>query len=137
MRLFNFSGARPTKAANLIVSPSPSGLIAVDDTSGEVAWCTEMETTSYTRHNSLAVSPAAFAGGHFFTGTKDGRLLCVSPQTGEVVWEERVNGPIKHEPVVAKGRIYVCSGRKLYCFDTEDPKIDGWPMWGGAITRNK
>jgi outer membrane protein assembly factor BamB len=136
-RYFNYAGARPLALKEIVVSPSPSGLLAISKDKGQVLWCSELETKCYTRHNEQAVTPAAFAGGKFFTGTRDGRLLCISPKDGSVLWQEKIGTPIFHEPIVAKGRIYLTGQRSLYCLDTGDETIDGWPMWGGSPSHNR
>ena len=136
-RFFNYAGARPLAIEKIVVSPSPSGLLAISKDKGQVRWCSELETKCYTRHNAQAVTPAAFAGGKFFTGTRDGRLLCISPKDGTVLWQEDIGTPILHEPIVAKGRIYLTGTRSLFSLDTGDKTLHGWPMWGGSPSHNR
>ena len=136
-RIFNFAGTRPIAIEDIVVAPSPSGLLAISKSDGQVRWCHELETRYLTRFNEPAVSPTAYAGGKCFTGTRDGRLLCISPKDGSVLWQEKVGAPIQHEPIVAKGRIYLTVRNCLFCLDTGDETIDGWPMWGGSPSHNR
>ena len=135
--LFNFAGARPLALSDKVISPTPSGLLAIDIDSGQIKWCTELETRQFTRYNEQAVSPAVYAGGKIFAGTRDGRLLCISPKDGTILWQENVGTPILHEPIVSKGRIYLAGQNSLICLNTRDEKIDGWPMWGGSPSHNR
>ena len=81
--------------------------------------------------------PAALAGGRLYMGTVDGRILCVNPEDGKTVWEEKVGGRIIFEPAVAGGRVYAATADgTLICLETGGAGADGWTMWGGSAGHN-
>src|SRR4030095_2179583 len=46
---------------------------------------------------------------HLFAVGDNGVAICLKAGTGEVVWQERLNGSFSASPVAAEGRIYLTS----------------------------
>jgi len=76
------------------------------------------------------------AGNHVLLGTLRGEVLRIDPKSGKQTAFYKVGSPIRSQPVVADGWIYVgTEDGKLVAIDTKDPTITGWPTWGGNAQR--
>jgi hypothetical protein len=79
------------------------------------------------------LTPPALVNGKAFLGTTRGDVVCLTADTGEVLWQIHVGEPVVFQPAVANGRVYAATHRdNLYCLDTDDPADDGWLM-GAAV----
>jgi outer membrane protein assembly factor BamB len=126
--------ARPCVVGNTSVTAAGDTLRGIDTTTGKTAWTTRIKVR---RPAARAVTPAAIAGGKLYLGTSDGRLVCMRPRDGKVLWQADLGSELLFEPAVADGRIYtVTRAGTLYCLETGDRTADGWPMWGGSPTHN-
>jgi outer membrane protein assembly factor BamB len=87
------------------------------------------------RAASSATAPLA-AGDHVLLGTLQGQVLQRDPKTGTSTASYPVGSPIRSQPVVADGWIYVgTDDGKRVAINTRDPSITGWPTWGGNAQR--
>ena len=81
--------------------------VAFDPVTGERAW-------EYRTENGAAMTASALAtaGGVVFGGTADRRLFALDAETGEHLWETRLNGDISGAPVTftVDGRQYLAVG---------------------------
>ena len=69
-------------------------------------------------------------------GTLDGQVLILDPTSGQVERRLDVGHPVRSQPVVDGGWIYVgTEDGHLVGIDTGDRKLDGWRMWGGDAAR--
>ena len=83
------------------------------------------------------LTPPAIANGKLFFGTTHGDLLCVSADTGDLLWGVPCGEPIVFQPAVSRGRVYVgTDAGSLICLETGDPGDDGWLMWGADAAHN-
>ena len=72
-----------------------------------------------------------------FLGTTDGRLLCLSAESGEQLWSVELGEPVLFQPAVVGGRVFVGTARgTLFGLETGDPADDGWKMWGATPAHN-
>jgi outer membrane protein assembly factor BamB len=49
----------------------------------------------------------AYAEGRLFVTTGAAEVLCLDPESGEVIWRQSVGGPMRSGPTVADGRVFV------------------------------
>jgi len=90
----------------------------------------------------------AVAGGKIYVGCENNNLYCVDVKTGNKLWEFTCEDLIEHSfsgnsgvakkisaPILAKGKIYLTGGKKLYCIESGDSKTDGWYVEGGGPER--
>ena len=81
--------------------------VAFDPVTGERRW-------EYRRPNGVAMTASALstAGGVVFGGTADRQLFALDTETGEALWEMRLNGDISGAPITFEvdGRQYVAVG---------------------------
>ena len=80
---------------------------AFDPKTGDRAWTYEVP-------NGVAVTASALStgGGLVFSGTADRRLFALDHETGDLLWETRLNGDISGAPVTfeVNGRQYLAVG---------------------------
>jgi len=132
--VWGFQGSRPHVLGSRCISVSGDRFRSVDAATGKVVWESKIQSKV---EATRPATPAALAGGKFYLGTADGRILCVNPNTGETLWRAKVGGRILFEPAVVGGRVYVATDDgTLICLETGDPTADGWPMWGGSARHN-
>ncbi|MEI8372294.1 MAG: PQQ-binding-like beta-propeller repeat protein [Planctomycetota bacterium] len=60
-----------------------------------------------------SVSTVAIADGLVYAAGFDGRLHCLDAETGNCLWIHEAGGPVWGSPLVADGKIYLGSGKKL------------------------
>ncbi len=83
---------------------------------GRKIW--EYEIPDYTYD---CISPIATDDGVYF-GTSNGKIYCLSPQTGKLKWEYNTGGEINYMPAIADGKLYAASSNNLYCLDLKTGK---------------
>ncbi len=110
-------------------------VICTDRASGKSLWKVKLSGDLKKLGGFLAAPPAA-AGGQIFLATLQGEVLQLHPDTGKLTKRYKVGSPVRFQPVVVDGRIYVgTQDGKLVCLDTGDKRFTGWPMWGGNAER--
>jgi eukaryotic-like serine/threonine-protein kinase len=96
-----------------------SGVVGSRPTSGQlsVAWAVKLD------EESIDSSPAVVEG-RVYVGTATGRVVCVTAQKGEKVWEAVTSGAVVSSPTVADGRVFVGSvDRCVYAFSAAGGKL--------------
>lgn len=132
--LWSYQGSRPCLIGSRYYCVNGGTLRGLDRKTNGVLWEDKVKGKV---KSTRPMTPPAVAGGRMYLGTIDGKLRCVDPEKGKVVWEETVGGRIVFEPAVANGRVYVVTQNgTLICLETGDAKADGWPMWGGSARHN-
>jgi outer membrane protein assembly factor BamB len=83
------------------------------------------------------LTPPAGANGKLFFGTITGEVLCLSAETGAMLWSVAIGEPIIFQPAVARGRVFAgTDAGSLICLETGDAGDDGWLMWGADAAHN-
>jgi outer membrane protein assembly factor BamB len=63
--------------------------------------------------------------------TLGGEVLQLSAGTGDVKNVYTVGSPVRAQPAIVNGRIYVgTQDGKVVCFETGDSTLTGWGTWG-------
>jgi outer membrane protein assembly factor BamB len=66
--------------------------------------------------------------------TLKGEVLLLEPSKGDVVKTYTVGHPVRTQPAVVEGRVYVSTfDGRVVCIDTGDAKLTGWFTWGGDM----
>jgi outer membrane protein assembly factor BamB len=127
----NFQGSRILKLGDMNINCMGDTIIATSATSGESQWEHKLEGDLATEGGSLAAAPAA-AGGKIIFATLGGKVLIIDPKQGEIAQTLDVGTPLRFQPIVMNGRIYLgtLDGR-LICLKTNDATLTGWSMIGG------
>jgi alcohol dehydrogenase (cytochrome c) len=81
--------------------------VAFDPSSGERVWTYKPRSGS-----TMTASALATAGGIVFGGTADREFFALNDETGEVLWETRLNGDISGAPITFEidGKQYLAVG---------------------------
>jgi outer membrane protein assembly factor BamB len=133
-----FQGSKPFVAHGRLFSGMGDTVHCADPETKEVFWKTNLrEGDAGAELLDSILTPPAPVNGKLFLGTLDGRVLCLSAASGEILWRVRVGEPVLLQPAVARGRVYAATGAgSLFCLETGDPADDGWLMWGATPAHN-
>jgi outer membrane protein assembly factor BamB len=134
-----YQGSRPFVHNDRLYSAMGDTLKCVDPKTEKVLWKKELTPDAKDKGPLVdsAVTPPAIVNGKMFVGTARGEVVCLSAETGAVLWTVTVGEPILFQPAVSGGHIYVSTSvGGLYCFPTGDARDDGWAMWGCNAAHN-
>jgi outer membrane protein assembly factor BamB len=134
-----FQGSKPFLSCGRMFSGLGDTVHCVEPDSKEVFWKRGIREGAAAKEELLdsLLTPPVLVNRKLFVGTLDGRVLCMSAESGETLWSVSLGEPIVFQPAVAKGRIYVpTSSGSLFSLDTGDAADDGWFMWGATAAHN-
>ncbi|HEX4455069.1 MAG TPA: PQQ-binding-like beta-propeller repeat protein [Kofleriaceae bacterium] len=130
-----FQGSRTLRMGDKSFNTMGDEVIATDAETGNKLWSYKLAGNTSTQGGFLGTPPLA-AGNNVLIGTLDGNVLRIDPATGKTSNKYAVGAPVRAQPVVADGWIYVgTDDGRLVAIDTHDPTITGWPTWGGNAQR--
>jgi Ca-activated chloride channel homolog len=110
-------------------------VIATSADTGKTVWSYKIGGDLKRTGGALGTAPL-YAGGSVLFATVGGQVVALDPQTGKVRKTYAVGGPVRSQPVVEDGWIYVgTEDGRLVAIDTGDRALTGWPMWGGNAAR--
>ncbi len=131
----SFQGSRVVKLKDRNVNTMGDEVIATDSESGQTLWSYKLTGQLQQQGGALGTAPLA-AGGSVLFGTLKGEVVRLDQKTGKVVATYTVGAPVRSQPVVANGWIYVgTDDGRLVAINTKDPAVTGWPTWGGDAQR--
>lgn len=131
----SFQGSRVLRMADKSVNTMGDEVIATDAETGKQLWSYKLSGDVKKQGGFLGTAPLA-AGKSVLLGTLDGKVLRIDPSAGKSIGEYKVGSPIRSQPVVDEGWIYVgTEDGKLVAIDTKDKSVTGWPTWGGNAQR--
>lgn len=130
-----FQGSRVLVAGQLVVSTMGDEVIAVDADSGEVKWRHALSGDTATAGGHLGTAPL-LAGKEIVVATLAGDIVRIDAKTGVLVTKYKTGAPLRTQPVVHDGWIYVGSeDGRLIAINTGDRALTGWETWGGNSAR--
>ncbi|TNF23545.1 MAG: hypothetical protein EP329_27305 [Deltaproteobacteria bacterium] len=133
MQAFQGSRVLATRWGN--VNTMGDEVVCTDPATGEKRWTKKLEGDLAKAGGFLAAPPAE-AGGRIVLGTLDGMVLVLDPTTGKEQLRYRLQRPIRSQPVVVGGWIYVgTDDGHVAGIDTRNPELTGWSQWGGDAAR--
>jgi len=136
--VWSYQGSKPFVSRGRLFSGQGDTVHCIDPESKEVFWKRKLrEGDEGAELLDSLLTPPAVVNGKLFFGTTDGRVFCMSAESGETLWSVPVGEPVMFQPAVAQGRVYVPTvGGNLCCLETGDPQDDGWLMWGATPAHN-
>jgi Ca-activated chloride channel homolog len=109
--------------------------IVCTDSSGNVKWKHKLEGDMDAEGGYMG-TPPVYANGYIIVATLKGEVLIFDEAKGELFKKYNVKDPIRYQPVVDNGWIYVTTvNSKMYAINTGNKNITGWNMWGGNSAR--
>jgi outer membrane protein assembly factor BamB len=133
-RAFRFQGSRPVVTMGVMFETTGDCLEAKEVATGRLLWSWDNATPE---EGERRLTPPAVANGRVLIGTWDGRVISFDAWSGRTRWQVDVGGPCHWQPVMSGGRVFAgLEDGSLVAFETDDPKDDGWPMWGGGPGHN-
>lgn len=110
--------------------------IVCTDADGEVKWKYKLEGNMKNEGGFMG-TPPIYANNLIIVATFTGEILAIDETSGKLVNKYDIKNPIRYQPVVDKGWIYVTTGNgRLYAINTGNPAITGWTMWGANAARS-
>lgn len=130
-----FQGSRVLKKGKSTIATMGDEVVATDTESGRELWKHRLKGDLQRSGGFLAAPPLA-AGGRVLVGTLEGEVQVLDPATGKLARSYALGVPIRSQPVVEGGWIYVGSeDGRLVALRTDDATLTGWPQWGRDATR--
>jgi Ca-activated chloride channel family protein len=140
--VWSHQGSKPFISQNRLYSAMGDDLLCVDPKSKKVLWKKNFAKGGKKGKGKAplldsVLTPPALVNGKIFVGSSYGEVICMSAESGKVLWRADVGEPVVFQPAVVKGRVYVStSSGSLFCLETGRAKDDGWRMWGGTAAHN-
>lgn len=134
-----FQGSKPFLSRGRLFSGIGDTVHCVEPDSKEVFWKRALREGAAAAEELLdcLLTPPVLVNRKLFVGTLDGRVLCMSAESGETLWSVSLGEPIVFQPAVASGRVYVPTATgSLFGLETGDTADDGWLMWGATAAHN-
>lgn len=135
--VWSFQGSKPFLSRGRMFTGQGDSVHCVNPTSHEVLWKKPVSRDPAATVLDAVTTPPAVVNGKLFLGTSDGRLLCLSAETGDELWSVSLGERVLFQPAVVGGRVFVGTANgTLFGLDTGDPADDGWKMWGATPAHN-
>ena len=124
-----FQGARILSLRGININTMGDEVVATD-AEGNKKWSHALDGNIQNAGGFLAAPPIA-AGDRILVGTLKGDVRALDAGSGKRLATWSAGGPIRSQPVVQDGWIYVgTDDGKLVGINTGDRKLTGWPTWG-------
>lgn len=130
-----YQGSRALAYRSQTINCMGDEVICNDQITGKKLWGFKLKGDLEKVGGALAAPPAE-AGDNLFLATLTGEVLQMNPKDGKIVKQHKVGHPVRFQPAIANGRLYVgTQNGKLVCVDLGDKKFTGWTQWGGNAAR--
>ena len=131
-----FQGSRIVNIGDRNVNTMGDEVLATDVNTGKTLWSYKLAGNTRAQGGFLGTAPLS-AGASVLFGTLAGEVVRLETATGKKTHTFAIGGPVRSQPVVDGGWIYVgTEDGKLVAIDTKDPTVTGWPTWGGNAQRS-
>ena len=128
-----FQGSRSIAMNGHLYSTMGDEIICTD-ANGEVKWKHKLDG-DMNKEGGFMGTPPIYVNGYLIVATYSGEVLTID-EKGKLVNKYEIRNPVRYQPVVDKGWIYVTTTNgKLYALNTGNPLITGWNMWGANAAR--
>jgi len=125
-----FQGSRLLHFAEANFNCMGDEIVCSDPKDGKTRWSVKLKGDLEKHGGHLAAPPAA-AGGSIFLSTLEGNVIQMEPEKGKIQTTWKVGAPIRSQPAIENGRIYVgTQNGKVICINTGDARLTGWSTWG-------
>ncbi len=133
--LQSFQGSRTLNYKGNNYTTQGNQLICSNAEKGDDLWTLNIDGDMNKKGGFMATPPLE-VNGKIIVATLNGEIFIINSVTGEKEKTFNIKHPIRYQPVVSDGWIYVTTTNgHLAAINTEDAKLTGWPMWGGNAAR--
>ena len=116
-------GSRVLLFEDHLVAAMGDEIVSTDNKTGKTRWKRKIDGDMAKLGGALVTAPAA-AGDANFVGTTAGEVWRLNPKSGEVAQRWTVGGPVRSQPVIEGGWIYVATENgRLVGIDTQEPRV--------------
>jgi len=130
-----FQGSRILRYARANYACMGDEIVCTDPKTGKSLWKKKLKGDLANVGGFLGAPPVT-AGNSIFLATLSGEIMEFEPKKGKVLHRWKVGHPLRFQPIVVGGRVYVgTQNGKMVCIDTGNSKNTGWPMWGANAQR--
>lgn len=131
-----YQGSRVVKHGLWTYSTMGDEVVCASAADGKRVWSHKLAGDLAAAGGFLATPPVVL-GDRLLVATVSGQVLLLDRRGGRELRQWQVGAPIRSQPVVDDGWIYVgTDDGQLVALDTGDRGLTGWPMWGGGADRN-
>jgi outer membrane protein assembly factor BamB len=131
-----FQGSRIARMKDRNVNTMGDEVIATDPDTGRQLWTYKLKVKGAVERGGFLGTAPVPAGDTVLLATLDGEILRLDAKTGAKRATYAVGSPVRSQPVVDDGWIYVgTEDGKLVAIDTKDRTVTGWPTWGANAQR--
>ena len=131
--LQSFQGSRGVYMNGQLYNTMGDEIICTD-ANGDLKWKHTLDGDMKNAGGFMG-TPPIYANGYIIVATYSGDVLIVD-EKGKLLNKYEIKNPIRYQPVVDKGWIYVTTANgRLYAINTGNPAITGWSMWGANAAR--
>jgi outer membrane protein assembly factor BamB len=132
--LQSFQGSRGLYVKGKLYNTMGDEIICTD-AEGDVKWKYKL-AGDLKNEGGFMGTPPIYCNGFIIVASLTGDVLVLNEKDGSLVNKYEIKNPVRYQPVVEKGWIYVSTANgRLYAIDTGNPAITGWKMWGANAAR--
>jgi len=99
-------------------------LHALDEASGRTIWTRNMKREG--QEDDAFGGGVSFGDGRIFVTTGFGEVVAVDPAGGDIVWRQRIAGPIRSAPTIVNGRVFVLTVDNQFVVLNADNRVLQW-----------
>lgn len=135
--IWAYQGSKPFYRYGRLYASLGDGVSCVAPDADDLVWSSRLHGDGSTEPVDSVITPPALVNGKVFVGTESGKLLALSAESGNVMWQHAIDTPVNFQVTVVAGRVYVPTRTgRLFCVETGDDRDDGWAMWGATPAHN-
>jgi outer membrane protein assembly factor BamB len=97
--------AAPVVADGRVFTMDSQAKVQATGLDGAVLWVSDL-TATFDRGGGISGGGIAFGEGALYAATGYGELVAISPETGAVIWRQRLDSPVTGAPLVDGGVVY-------------------------------
>ena len=127
--------ADPVVAGGRIFTLDAQTQVTAVSTSGQVLWARDLTPPADSAGNASG-GGLAFGEGRLFVSSNFGTISALDPETGGVIWQQKLDAPTTAAPSVHDGLVYIVSGDEVaWALETDTGRVR-WQLSGTPDIHN-
>lgn len=127
--------ADPVVAGGRIFTLDAETRVTAVSTSGQVLWTRDLTPPADSAGNASG-GGLAFGEGRLFVSSNFGMISALDPETGGVIWQQKLDAPTTAAPSVHDGLVYIVSGDEVaWAIETDTGRVR-WQLSGTPDIHN-